>query len=210
MQTGCTTGQKCTWIQDNDDSPPLGHIGCSPDGTVAIGGACTYGPPGMTGYDNCTKGNVCLDSECKQICDQTGGAPMCATGFACGLYSGVFGPVAGPYSAGACDPECDPFGDNTFGKATKPGSGCGSQSGCYGLPDSTVSTHYTCGHPQTTLGNRVACSGACGPYLNGCGQGFVPLLIDATGSRRSIASRICKPADCSSAGCGTNAREPRR
>ncbi len=44
-QTGCVTGQKCTWVEDNNASPPLGHIGCVADGTVAVGGACTYGPP---------------------------------------------------------------------------------------------------------------------------------------------------------------------
>jgi hypothetical protein len=203
-QTGCPSGQKCTWIEDNNASPPAGHIGCAPIGPVALGGACTWGAPGPTGYDNCGAGDVCLDAVCKQICDMLGVAPTCGSGMGCGLYSGVFGPVAGPYAAGACDPTCDPFADNTFNKGSKPGSGCAATDGCYGLPDSMYSTQYHCGHPQTNLGNRRACTGACGPYLNGCGQGFVPLLIDQTGSQQVDCISYCKPADCSSAGCGTN------
>jgi hypothetical protein len=142
MQTGCMTGQKCSWIEDNTASPPLGHIGCAPDGIAARGAACTYGAPGATGYDNCMKGDICIASVCKQICDQNGGAPMCGANFACGVYSGVFGPVGQPAAAGACDPTCNPLIDNTFGSGkTKTGTACGATSGCYGSPDSVQPTH---------------------------------------------------------------------
>ncbi len=157
----------------------------------------------MTGFDNCTKGNICLDSQCKQICDQTGGSPKCATGFACGLYDGVFGPAPnGPFAAGACDPTCDPFADNTFGSSTKPGSGCGSQQGCYGFPDSAVPAHYICGAQITTTGNEGTCTGNC-LHLNGCVQGAIPLLNDNNvGSQTVICVTYCSPADCSTANCG--------
>jgi hypothetical protein len=67
-QTGCMTGQKCSWI---DDSATAGHIGCAPDGTVALGGACAHGAFGATGYDNCMKGTVCIAGHCDTICSNT-------------------------------------------------------------------------------------------------------------------------------------------
>src|SRR4051794_5833132 len=63
-QTGCNAGEKCTWIHDQTTPTPLGHIGCTADGTVAAGAACTYGADGPTGFDNCTKGNVCVSGKC--------------------------------------------------------------------------------------------------------------------------------------------------
>ena len=63
-QTGCASGEKCSWIED---SMTLGHVGCAPMGTVALNGACAYGAPGATGYDNCVGGTVCLSDVCKQI-----------------------------------------------------------------------------------------------------------------------------------------------
>src|SRR5258706_1132634 len=39
-QTGCNAGQKCTWIIDSSGPPQLGHIGCTPDGIVALRAAC--------------------------------------------------------------------------------------------------------------------------------------------------------------------------
>src|ERR1041384_8183405 len=58
-QTGCNAGEKCTWINDQDN-PPIGHVGCAPDGTIALDGACTDPPAGPMGYDTCVKGTVCL------------------------------------------------------------------------------------------------------------------------------------------------------
>src|SRR5262245_38931909 len=54
-QTGCNAGEKCTWIHDQTNPTPLGHIGCAPDGTAATGAACMYGADGPMGYDNCLK-----------------------------------------------------------------------------------------------------------------------------------------------------------
>jgi hypothetical protein len=64
-QGGCNPGEKCTWVNDQD-SPPIGHIGCAPDygaAAVAIGGACTDPPAGPMGYDTCVKGAVCVSGE---------------------------------------------------------------------------------------------------------------------------------------------------
>ncbi len=93
-QTGCNPGEKCAWIQ----SPPtIGHIGCAPDGSVAIGDACSYNPPPMA-WDNCSTGNACEAGICRQICDPHGGAPQCEAGYACTVYHDFFG------FAGVCDP----------------------------------------------------------------------------------------------------------
>src|SRR5690349_20966254 len=62
-QSGCATGQKCSWILDSVNATMhtwLGHIGCAPVGTTARGAACTYMMPGLNaGYDSCMKGDVC-------------------------------------------------------------------------------------------------------------------------------------------------------
>src|SRR3954451_21253689 len=54
--TGCATGEKCTWIWDQRDATAdLGHIGCATDGTVAASGACTFNMDPI-GFDNCVGG----------------------------------------------------------------------------------------------------------------------------------------------------------
>src|SRR5437016_6095766 len=52
-QTGCCAPEKCTWYIDATAPTPLGHIDCAPEGVIPLGGACTYGPPGTMGFDNC-------------------------------------------------------------------------------------------------------------------------------------------------------------
>ncbi len=211
-QTGCMTGEKCTWFHDTETPTPLGHIGCAPTGTVAIGAACTYGADGPQGYDNCVTGSVCVSGHCSQICDDQGGDPMCPTKFACGDYTGLFD-SSGMNVAGVCDPTCDPLADNDFdgsGSASmKTGSDCAAGQGCYGFPGTTTATHATCtGEFNTTLVHRSACTVAtmCAPdsthvYLNGCAQGYIPLLDDTTGSTQADCIAYCKPADCDSTSC---------
>src|SRR5688572_20739547 len=76
LNTGCPSGQKCTWLLDALMPNYVGHIGCAPDGAVALGGTCMYGAPGETGYDDCAGGTVCSNFRgtapgvCKSICDQ--------------------------------------------------------------------------------------------------------------------------------------------
>ena len=207
-QTGCDTGQKCTWFHDTETPSPLGHIDCAPDGTVAVGAACTYGADGPQGFDNCVKGSVCVSGTCKEICDDNGGDPMCPTNYACGDYTGLFD-SGGMNVAGVCDKTCDPLADNSFGSAGdtlphKTGTACASGEGCYGFPGDTTPTHATCsGEFNTTLVHRSACTVAamCEPdsthvYLNGCAQGYIPLLDDSTGSSTADCIAFCKPVVC--------------
>ncbi len=175
-QTGCGTGEKCTWIHDTDgnievDPPvdPLGHIGCAPVGTVANGAKCTFEAATAGGADNCIGGDFCDSNTndpmgggvCQTICDNnTGGAPMCAGAQACVTFEGVFaadGATSTP--AGICQPACNPLDDNQFlGSGSnvvplKTGSACGSSGaiGCYGFPadgsGAPPPTHYICAGP---------------------------------------------------------------
>ena len=213
-QTGCATGQKCTWVTDATMPQPLGHIDCVPDGTVAAGAACTQGTPGPMGYDNCMAGLYCQGMKCKTICDPQGGSPMCPTNYACSTYEGLFGPVGQPVAAGVCDPTCDPLADNKFGSnKTKAGSACTATQGCYGYPNDTQPSHYSCTNEvNVSLYHRAACTTASGcansggsPYLNGCAQGFIPLLYDMTMSMQVDCISLCKPADCYLGNCTTGA-----
>ena len=211
-QMGCDTGQKCTWVED---TMTLGHVGCAPDGTVDVGGACAYGSPGATGYDNCKAGLACVHKTCKTICDQNGGTPMCDAQHSCQVYDGLFGP-SGMEAAGVCDPVCNPLDDNDFdgsGSAhTKTGSACGSADGCYGIWNGDGPTHFSCsGVVEPTYVNRTECVYTAGPagtpscansagnsYLNGCAAGYIPVFFEKTGSQTVICSAYCAPADCSS------------
>jgi hypothetical protein len=205
-QSGCNLGEKCTWFVDST-SPRLGHIGCAPDdGTMATGAACTVGAPGATGYDNCIKGDVCEASKCKTICDQNGGSPACDSTHSCVIYDGLFGPSGQTVAAGVCDAQCDPLADNDFdgsGGSARTGTTCGSDEGCYGFPSSASTTHWTCSPAgESTFVHRTACTGACAngagsPYLNGCAQGYIPILYDSTGSTQVDCIALCQPASCS-------------
>jgi hypothetical protein len=102
-QQNCLTGQKATWIVVQETPERLGKIGCVPDGTVAEGGSCTFGPPGETsGFDNCAAGFVCSAGICADICSLDPLAPaisQCATG-TCTVDPALFAngmddPVAG-------------------------------------------------------------------------------------------------------------------
>lgn len=191
-QAGCGSGEKCTWINDQDN-PPIGHIGCAPDGVTSIGAACTEGPAGPFGYDNCAKGSVCLAGVCKSICDPQGGAPACTTTEACTNYANLF--VAGGFTlAGVCDPGCDPLTqDLRVGTAT---TACGSTNpsmptrGCYGYNE------FSCAPVSTStlsLTDRASphTNGSGNPYLNGCAPGFIPMFFEGTGSMQVLCSGFC-------------------
>src|SRR5688572_1976266 len=135
-QTGCLATEKCTWIADQDN-PAVGHVGCVPNGGQAIECACTRGAAGTTGYDDCARGSICVAGQCKTICDTQGGAPTCATDFACGRYAGLFD-TGGVTIAGACDPTCDPLTQCTpNGRTEQQATACGATNaampnrGCY-------------------------------------------------------------------------------
>jgi hypothetical protein len=206
-QTGCAAGQKCTWIHDATMPTPLGHVGCAANGAGAVGATCTYGADGPAGFDTCMGGLVCLGGKCRTICDNAGGAPMCPANFACSNYEGLFANAGQMSVAGVCDPSCDPLADNDFdgsGTATKTGSACPAANvGCYGYPSSTKPTKWSCtGEFNTTLVHRSLCTTAAGcanssgnPYLNGCAQGYLPLMRDMTGGTGIVCEAICKPVN---------------
>jgi len=200
-QAGCQSGEKCAWIIDSTN-PGAGHSGCEPDGSVALGGACTLSG-GTIGYDDCTAGGICAGGICQPICDATNGTLGCGAQAVCQSYS-FPGTVIG-----ACVPRCDPLADNNFGFANKPGTTCAASDGCYGAPQSTGKpTAFLCAKEvNQNFYNRAACdmSNGCGPYLNGCSQGYEPLVYDDdVGSSTVVCIAMCKPTDCYMGKCGTN------
>ena len=243
-QTGCPTGDKCTWITDKEGSgsgtnatPTIGHIGCVMDGTVAVGSACSMGPAGPMGYDNCKAGGYCFvtagsssgsgTGDCKQICNQNGGAPACPTtggsanlGFSCATYNGLFGPAGMAVAAGVCDPTCDGLADNDFltGGSAKSGHGysastgnvCAATEGCYIFIGNT-------GAPLTQMSCAGECSGSgsdcnlvnmstmpqADGFINACSQGYSPLLFADSGHTTVQCNAYCEPQDCYAGSCGT-------
>ena len=232
MQTGCQSTEKCTWIIDATTPMYVGHIGCVPDGTAAVGAACMFGAAGATGYDNCSKGGVCsafgtpmTAGTCKQVCDNQGGAPMCDGSHVCVTYSRLFSTGAtSPAAAGVCDLACNPLADNDFdgsaGSATKSGNTCGSnyQIGCYGIPSGGTppATGWSCtgdinSNPDKNLRHRAECTTTTGCadtdgtiYVNSCNQGYLPLFRESTAVSTAVCIAMCAPLDCSSGACGTS------
>ena len=224
-QTGCpASSPRCTWVQDTSS---IGHVDCEAQGTVAIGGDCMAGSALPT-FDDCDAGGICINGKCETICDNNAGGSACGSGFACGIYSGLF-EVNGNFEAGACDKTCDPLADNRFGTGSagdplppKTGTTCGSDQGCYGFPssDPTDPTHFTCSEEiNTNLVHRSACLTSTNPatpgcaadsthvFLNGCAQGYIPLLNDKSlGSTNAVCIAYCIPQDCyaGSGNCGSD------
>jgi len=194
-QLGCSIGEKCTWISDQDN-PPIGHVGCAPDPAasgIAIGSPCTDPPAGPMGYDNCVRGSVCLAGICKQICDLQNGAPTCDQNHACTRYADFF-EVGGTAVAGVCDPGCDPLTQSLLAGASP--LACGSVDpsmptrGCYGYDN------YSCspaGMSVYTLTDRMPprTNASGNPYLNGCAPGFIPFFFAATGSTITLCTGYC-------------------
>jgi hypothetical protein len=227
-QLGCAAGEKCTWMVDALLPQYVGHIWCAPDGSKAAGDACTFGPAGATGYDDCQRGLVCSAYRggagvCKQICDQQGGQPGCGDGSVCLTRPGLFETSdTTPRAAGVCELECDPLTDNDFDGAgtasTKSTATCGTDPaiGCYGAPSfgTLPATTWTCMpelHPTASLRHRVHCSDATGCVVgtapvedNSCSQGYLPLLTESTLVTTAICVALCKPRNCYAGNCGTN------
>ncbi len=166
-QQGCNTGQKCTWITITDTPDTIGKIGCVPDGTIDLAGACTEGAAGeTTGYDNCKAGNICVAQVCKDICGYGGGAnEACAAGQACTRYSGLWANGMDDPMYGACNPTCNPVtqlrGD---------GTSCGANQGCYLLVSQTTSTAVCAGAGMVTAGTAIVGT----TFANSCVPGAQP------------------------------------
>lgn len=218
-QMGCQANEKCTWIHSTEavpGTPALGAIGCAPAGSANTGDACTFGPAGDTGYDNCKGGDICVHSLCKSICDNNNGAgPNCPSNFACVTYDSLFanhGSTTTP--AGACDPTCNPLDDNDFDGSgtmfTKTGSACGSDPtvGCYGGESTSHPTFFTCSTPvkgTETLTHRSVIPDDL-QFLNACMPGYgIAFAGDATGSMNLDCYAFCKPGDAYMGNTGTQA-----
>jgi hypothetical protein len=223
-------GEKCTWMVDALLPQYVGHIGCAPDGTADVDASCMHGAPDPSGYDSCKRGLVCGDYRagegvCKHICDPQGGIPTCDAQHVCGVYPGLFntGPTT-PAAAGVCDLACDPLTDNDFdGSAlvlTKTTMTCGADPnvGCYGYPSfgTPPKTAWSCRkdvHAAVAqpigLRHRVQCTSATGCAgagevldIDSCNQGYLPLLLEMTGTTTVICTALCKPKNCFSGSCG--------
>jgi hypothetical protein len=226
-QTGCDNGQKCTWVRlQATDATQTGVKACVPDGTVPLNGACQWGAAGAsTGYDNCTKGNICLASSrkdkatgtCLGICDQTalaGAAGACPTNYACGGYVNFFYNMNDPATnVGLCDPTCDPLSQTRdYDKAAHCGGPLDANNqptkACIGLPSSDATpSQFTCGSvlDPTKTGDVSAYDATLGGvFLNSCAAGYIPLLYDNTADAKAknqmgvICVAYCKPAPTSS------------
>jgi len=213
-QTGCATGQRCTWIRDQVTPTLTGHFACEANGTIALHGACSYGASGpTTGYDDCQKGLVCLapgteaaSGTCSAICDTaaTSGPGVCATNYTCGTYSAYFptGSDAGTSTLGLCQPTCNPVTQalDYNGAAACGGGMTGGYPtlGCYGLPSSTTQpSTFTCAsNPNPTYTSDYPITGTL--YVNGCAAGYVPAFVQSWQSTTPICVAFCQPGNTSS------------
>lgn len=172
-QQGCESGEKCASLIESVD-PVLVRTACVENGTVPVGGACTVGDPGPTGFDDCEassgQGNECINGICTEVCSTS--PNTCGTGFVCVLFDGLFDDVGDGQSTGACAPACDPVSQDCANAA----DGCYFQfrqnSGvCAGVP-----------MPAADNTQDVACYGpggdetTTGCFLNGCAKGHAAIL----------------------------------
>jgi hypothetical protein len=209
-QSGCMTGEKCTWIVDIDGSMTtneIGHIGCVAVGSAPIqdGATCTDATAAMNGgADACIAGDLCISQKCKPICDPqvigNAATGACAANYACSVYAGVF-QSAGPPVAGVCDPTCDPLTQSlnvgTTGIAacgssdpTKPSGTCVASGGFRSFhcaPSGSMA------YPNTDRQPPLADSHG-NIYGNGCAPGFIPFYYeDASVSMKTLCSGMCAP-----------------
>ena len=216
LQTGCPTGDKCTWIRVQTTPSALGVIGCAPVGTVATGGACTFGASGMTtGFDNCALDNFCssdatteaASGTCTPICSLTGTDLPCPTGFSCSRFSDTFANDGDTASTGLCDSNCDPLTQESATGA----AGCG---GTFSTATPPVPTKQCVGGPAQTAGTQTqfSCADVLAPpngnvtnlnghvllstekYINSCGPRALPLLDESTSDTTDIICvALCGP-----------------
>jgi len=98
LQVRCSDGEKCSWLRI-DTPNNLGSLWCVPDGSVAAGDACEYGPDGeSSGYDDCVAGAICIDGTCRAICSAS--SDGCTAPSTCVVHPEVF---AGASGIGGCE-----------------------------------------------------------------------------------------------------------
>jgi hypothetical protein len=206
-QTGCMANEKCTWLVDADANqttmtPEVGHVGCvAVAAAIADGMACTNAKAGVSGgADNCVKGDICISSVCKQICDPQlasgAGGGACDATHACISYRGVF-ESTGIATAGACEVGCDPL---TQRLATSKAESCGAADPtkptgtC--VPTTGDFKSFACVPTLTVAAtDRMAPLGdSRGIFGNGCAPGFLPFFFeDGSGAMKTLCSGMCAP-----------------
>jgi hypothetical protein len=201
-QTGCGSGEKCTWIMI-DTATNAGQLGCVPNGNIPSAGACTRGPDGLsTGYDNCTGGNVCAGivdgtGTCEAACDLN--PDSCAANTVCVRYANLFDQAG---NMGACDFACDPVTQQRLFD----GAGfCGAvnlsqpERGCYRSIDApTAFCAFTPIAARTQKQDNVAYDYPNAVYLNGCAAGYEPFTRTSTNDATVICNAFCRPTTTSS------------
>lgn len=178
LQTGCNAGEKCTWVIDQA-LPPVGHMGCAPNGAQPTLKACTTGAAGPAGYDNCEKGSFCADGVCRQLCDLEGNAPTCDLQHTCVAYLGISTLPLG-VSAGVCEETCDPLTQisSRGDAACRANDADTPDRGCYGA------STFACSPTSEEALLRTDRSPApfdLDPFTtrNACAPGFIPLFFEA-------------------------------
>jgi hypothetical protein len=202
-QTGCSTGEKCTWLVDIDSTPTtpqIGHVGCARDGATADGAACS--DPSSGGADDCIAGDVCILGTCKPICDPqlVGGATgACPTSYACSIYADVF-ESAGNSIAGVCEPTCSPLTQTLNVGANT--AACGSPDPAQPVSTCVASAAFRSFHCAPTSSELYANVDRKPPftdaggnvYTNGCAPGFIPFYYeDASGAMQTLCTGMCAP-----------------
>jgi hypothetical protein len=209
-QTGCASGEKCTWIVDvNADAvagtDQVGHTGCAAVGATPLGGDCTDADATInTGADSCGAGNLCIAGKCKAICDLdlasgSSAKGACDTTHTCAAYSAVFdsGTTA---SAGVCEPGCDPLTQRLLvGDAEQCGAADPTMPKAACTPSASF-TSFLCapsGPDVYSLTERVpALTDSAGRvYSNGCSPGYIALFGEDNdaGANTVICSGLCAP-----------------
>jgi len=192
-QEGCAEGQKCAELTVSAGPPVLSRTDCVANGTVPLGGACTFGVPGdETGFDDCAsapnQGAQCLDNVCRQICATDAATPTCSDGFSCARIADLFTDLTPP--PGVCNPACDPVLQDC------PVEG----EACYLDPTNRQGTASCAGIPPEAVGKTQGqpCFGpddsSC--FLNGCDKGFHPQIPTFTVQPdKSPCIAYCRPVD---------------
>lgn len=192
---GCSTGQKCTWIVLVDDADALGKLGCVPDGTEALGAACSFGEAGeATGFDSCGAGGYCIGGVCQDICGLAGQSDSaCAPGYTCSRYATAFANGDDDPAFGACNPTCDPLTQLVTGTKET----CGAGKGCYLLSSETGTLAVCAGAgPSTNVHNvQIRPEGSTSPvYVNACAPGYMPREATQGTAPAIECGGLCKPA----------------
>lgn len=211
-QTGCQSGEKCTWIIDIDGTATtedIGHIGCVANGTTANGATCADASATVNGgVDTCVAGTLCIARVCKPICDPQlvdgTAAGACPTNYACSVYSAVF-ESAGATVAGVCEATCDPLTQKlktndaqACGAAdpTKPGGDPARTGGTCVRGAGFRSFHCAPTGPSlyTKTDREPPLTDSAGNFFgNGCAPGFIPFFIESSTSMKTLCSGMCAP-----------------